>query len=95
MLGNAWFPYIRTLALRAARPGPMATDAAAESAALEALVAKSFERFPMELAVDHTGRMAPVVLFRNITLPNGGTLAAAYEVEMRTMVGGYRAQWWG
>jgi hypothetical protein len=42
VLGNAWFPYIDTLALRPERR---------QTAALETLVMKSFERFNMERVV--------------------------------------------
>jgi len=85
VLGNAWFPYIDTLALRAARR---------QTAALEALVMKSFEGFPMQRVVTDNGRMAPVVLFPNLALPDGGTLAVAYEVEPRTKIRGAKAQRW-
>jgi hypothetical protein len=85
VLGNAWFPYIDTLALRPERR---------QTAALETLVMKSFERFNMERVVTDNGRMVPVVLFPNLALPDGGTLAVAYEVELRTNIDGAQVQRW-
>lgn len=85
VLGNAWFPYIVTLALSAKRQ---------QTPALEALVMKSFEGFPVQRIVTDEGRMSQVVLFPNLELPDGGTLAVAYEVEPRTNIRGAKAQRW-
>ena len=67
VLGDAWFPYIDTLALRASRH---------QTAALERLVIKSFEGFTMQHVVTDNGRVAPVVLFPNLALPDGATLGS-------------------